>query len=129
VEVIVTDEYGQAGSAVFTYASPDTFDVNGDWEGLAEPAAREWVARVVLTIRDNKAVSVLCMVCQDPVCALGSAPSVTLDPPPVVANGEFSFAGSGGVSIAGTFPSPVQASGSMNMPSCGSRRWSAWKKK
>jgi hypothetical protein len=129
VEVIVTDEYDQAGSAVFTYASPDTFDVNGDWEGSAEPAPREWGTRVVLTIRDNKAVSVLCLVCRDQICPIGSAPSLALDPPPVVANGEFSFVGSGGVSIAGTFLSPVQASGSLDMPSCGSRRWSASKKK
>ena len=35
VEVIVTDRYGQSGSGVFTYASPATFDFNGDWQGWA----------------------------------------------------------------------------------------------
>ena len=62
-------------------------------------------ARLVLTIRDNIVVSVSC----------GGASSLTLDPPPVVANGEFSFAGSGGVSITGKILSPNSASGSINM--------------
>ena len=121
VEVIVTDRYGQAGSSEFTYASPATFDFNGDWQGWAEDASLGFAHLVVLTIRDNIVVSVSC----------GSAPSLTLDPPPVVANGEFSFAGSGGVSISGKILSPNSASGSINMASgsidrasCGSRQWS-----
>ena len=106
VEVIVTDEYGQAASAVFTYASPDTFDVNGDWQGPAEGTGPSWPALVELTIRDNVAVSASCTVCRFGNCAFGNAPNLTLDPPPVVANGEFSFAGSGGVSITGKILSP-----------------------
>jgi len=128
VEVIVTDRYGQKGSGVFTYASPATFDVNGDWEGSADAFFPEWGARVVLTIRDNLAVSVLCSVCRDGICSIVGAPSLTLDPPPVVANGEFSFVGSGGVSITGKILSPNYMSGSLNLTSCGSRQWSAYKK-
>jgi hypothetical protein len=128
VEVILTDRWGQAGRGGFTYASPATFDFNGDWEGSAYPAvAPEWGVRLALTIRDNIVVSVLCLVCRDGICAIGSAPSLTLDPPPVVANGEFSFAGSGGVSITGKILSPLDASGSINTPSCGSRYW--WTRK
>ena len=108
--MIVTDRYGQAGSGVFTYASPATFDFNGDWQGLAENLAAGMWARLVLTIRDNIVVSVSCSVCRTN-CAIGSAPSLTLDPPPVVANGEFSFAGSGGVSITGKILSPNHAPG------------------
>ena len=56
-------------------------------------------------------------------------PSPTLDPPPVVANGEFSFAGSGGVSITGKILSPNYASGLINMASCvSSGQWTAGKK-
>ena len=130
VAVIVTDRYGQAGSSVFTYASPATFDFNGDWQGWAEavPPAPEWGSRLVLTIRDNAVVSVLCSVCRDENCAIGGAPSLTLDPPPVVANGEFSFAGNGGVSITGKFLSPIYGSGSIHTASCGSRQWRAEKK-
>jgi hypothetical protein len=71
----------------------------------------------VLTIRDNIVVSASC-----------DDSSLTLDPPPVVANGEFSFAGSGGVTITGRILSATYASGSLNMPSCGSRQWTAHRK-
>jgi hypothetical protein len=55
--------------------------------------------------------------------------SLTLDPPPVVANGEFSFAGSGGVSITGNIVSPNSASGFINLGSCVfSPYWRAEKK-
>jgi hypothetical protein len=129
VEVILTDRWGQAGRGEFTYASPATFDLNGDWEGLAYLAVGpEWGARLVLTIRDNTVVSVLCSVCRDGICSIVGAPSLTLDPPPVVANGEFSFAGSGGVSITGKFLSPIYGSGSIHTASCGSRQWTAEKK-
>ena len=65
MEVIVTNPDGQTGSGVFTYASPATFDFNGDWQGWAENLARlEWGARLVLTIRDNIVVSVSCSVCR-----------------------------------------------------------------
>ncbi|MGE5834780.1 MAG: IPT/TIG domain-containing protein [Acidobacteriota bacterium] len=122
VEVIVTDRYGRTGSSEFTYASPATFDFNGDWLGSAVDTSVSLFSHlVVLTIRDNSVVSVSC----------GNAPSLTLDPPPVVANGEFSFAGSGGVSITGKILSPDFASGSINMASgsinrdsCGSHQWS-----
>jgi hypothetical protein len=127
VEVIVTDRYGQAGSSVFTYASPATFDFNGDWQGWAQgpsPAG----ALLALTIRDNIVVSVSCSVCRNGVTC-DSVPSPALDPPPVVANGEFSFAGSGGVSITGKILSPNFASGSIDMASCVSKgQWRAEKK-
>lgn len=100
VEVIVTSD-GRTASATFTYASPATFDFNGDWQGFAGNLA------VVLAIRDNIVVSASC-----------GASILTLAPAPVVANGEFSFAGSGGVSITGQILSPDFASGSINMASC-----------
>jgi len=133
VEVIVTDQYGQTGSGVFTYASPATFDFNGDWQGWAQDLAargsgQEW-AVFVLAIRDNIVVSVSCSVCRPGEnCSIVTAPSLTLDPPPVVANGGFSFAGSGGVSITGKILSPIFASGSISTASCGNRQWSANKK-
>jgi IPT/TIG domain-containing protein len=116
VDVIVTDEYGQSGRAIFTYASPATFDFNGDWKGWATGQPGQAELAVVLTIRDSNVIDVSC----------GSAPSLTLDPAPVVANGEFAFAG-GGVSITGRILSPTQASGSINTVSCGSRQWRAQK--
>jgi hypothetical protein len=111
VEVIVTNPDGRTGSGTFTYASPATFDFNGDWQGFAGNLA------VVLTIRDNTVVSVSC-----------GASILTLDPPAVVANGEFSFAGSDGVSISGQILSPDWATGSINMGSCVGRLWFSKKK-
>ena len=125
VEVIVTDRYGQTGSGVFTYASPTTFDFNGDWRGWAENLASWEFAHLWLTIRDNTVVSVSCGQRHDGAGAV----SLPLDPRPVVANGGFSFAGSGGVSITGKIVSPNTASGSMSMPSCISvGQWRAEKK-
>jgi len=110
VEVIVTNPDGQAGSAEFTYASPATFDFNGDWQGWADWVA--WIEPFVMTIRDNMVVSVSC-----------GGSSLTLDPPPVVANGAFSFTGSGGVFITGKILSPNFATGSINTASCPNNNW------
>ena len=111
VEVIVTNPDGRAASSMFTYALPATFDFNGNWQGSVQNSA------VLLTIRDDTVVSVSC-----------GASSLTLDPPPVVANGEFAFAGSDGVSITGQILSADFASGSINMGSCVGPVWFSRKK-
>jgi hypothetical protein len=126
-EVIVTDRFGQTARGVFTYASPATLDFNGDWQGLVETST--FTGLITLTIRNNTVASVSCSVCRNGDCSFGSAPSLALDPPPVVANGEFSFAGSGGVSITGKILSPNYASGSIDMASCvGRGQWTANKR-
>jgi hypothetical protein len=124
-EVIVTNPDGQSGSAGFTYVSPATLDFNGDWKGYAENLAAWKFAHLELTIRNNVVASVSCGERHDGV----GASSLTLAPPPVVANGGFSFAGSGGDSITGKIVSPNTASGSISMASCISRgEWRAEKK-
>jgi hypothetical protein len=114
VEVIVTDRYGQAANGVFTYVSPATFDFNGDWKGYAENLAAWKFAHLELSIRNNVVVSVSCGQRHD---GTGAA-SLTLDRPPIVANGGFSFAGSGGDSITGDIVAPNSAFGSINMAGC-----------
>ena len=132
VEVIVTDRHGQTANAIFTYASPSTFDFNGEWQGWAvdlalPPGVSEW-ALLRFTVRDNLLVSVSCLVCRPGEnCGTASAASLPLDPPPVIVNGEFSFAGSG-VSVNGRILSPISTSGSINTPSCGHRQWNAEKR-
>jgi hypothetical protein len=124
VEVLLTDRFGQTGSGVYTYASPATFDFNGDWQGWVETS--RFMGLLTLTIRNNTVASVSCSVCRNGDCSFDSAPRLPLDPPPVVANGEFSFADSGGVSITGKILSPNDASGSIDMASCvGRAQWSA----
>ena len=113
VDVMVTNPDGQSGTARFTYAPPATFDFNGEWKGWAYDVASQKYAHLWLTIRDNIVVSVSCA----PGFDGGGASSLTFDRPPVVANGEFSFAGSGG-GITGRIVSPNTALGSITMPSC-----------
>ena len=111
VEVMLTDRYGQSASAVFTYVSPATLDFQ---RGLARGA---YPSPLVLTIRDNVVVAVSC-----------GASSLTPNPPPVVANGEFSFAGSGGVTMTGKILTPTWAIGSISNASCARGDWWARKK-
>jgi hypothetical protein len=130
VDVILTDRWGQAARGEFTYASPATFDFNGDWQGLVEHTSTGFPGLLTLTIRNNTVASVSCSACRSPDCSFGTAPRLTLDPPPVVANGEFSFAGSGDVSsITGKIVSPNYVSGSIDMASCvGTGQWWAKRK-
>jgi hypothetical protein len=115
VDVIVTNPDGQAASSKFTYASPDTFDFNGDWQGVATDWDGEVLAPFLLTIRDHSVVSASC-----------GGSSLALDPPPVVADGQFRFVGR----IDGKILSPKYASGSISMAPCSFPilYWSAEKK-
>ncbi|HEU4890600.1 MAG TPA: IPT/TIG domain-containing protein [Vicinamibacterales bacterium] len=70
VAVILTDRWGQAARGEFTYASPATFDFNGDWQGLVEHTSSGFPGLLTLTIRDNTVASVSCSVCQDAICAI-----------------------------------------------------------
>ena len=118
VDVIVTNPDGGQASTKFTYASPGTFDFNGIWQGFAEDFDGAVGAPFVLTIRDNIVVSVSC-----------GASSLTLDPPPVVANGQFRSVFSNGGLIEGSIVSANFASGYVNLGSCASTPyWSAEKK-
>ena len=101
VGVIVTNPDGRTASSTFTYASPATFDFNGDWQGFGQSAP------IALTIRDNTVVSVSC-----------GASVLALTPPPVVVDGEFSFEGGGGVSITANILGPNDAVGTMKLASC-----------
>jgi hypothetical protein len=129
VEVILTDRWGRAARGEFTYVSPATFDFNGDWQGLVENTSSLFTGLLTLTIRDNTVASVSCSACRSADCSYGSAPRLTLDPPPLVADGEFSFADRDGVSITGKILSPNYVSGSIDMASCvGRGQWSAARK-
>ena len=118
VDVIVINPDGGQASSKFTFASPATFDFNGDWQGEATDFNADVSAPFVLTIRDNIVVSVSC-----------GGSSVTLDPPPVVANGQFRSVFSDGKRIDGRIASTNFALGYVNLGSCVvSPYWSAEKK-
>ena len=125
VDVIVTNPDGGQASSKFTYASPATFDFNGDWQGVASDWDGEVSGPFVLIIRDNSVVSASCR---------GS--SLTLASPPVVANGQFRFVGSDGGYIDGRIVAPNVAYGMITIPSggalppspCPGMYWNAEKK-
>ena len=118
VDLILTNPDGGQATSRFTYASPATFDFNGDWEGTATDWDGEVGAPFALTIRDNIVVSVSC-----------GTSNLTLEPPPVVANGQFRSVFSNGGLIEGSIVSANFASGYVNLGSCASTPyWNAEKK-
>src|SRR5262245_24327802 len=71
VEVIVSDPWGQTAGTVFTYASPATFDLGGDWQGSVEVGVGpDWGARLLLTIRDNVVTGFSCTKCPIGGCTI-----------------------------------------------------------
>ena len=56
VDVVVTNPDGSTAQRVFSYASPGSFDFNGDWDAVV--SGDEIVFR--FTIRDNALASVTC---------------------------------------------------------------------
>jgi hypothetical protein len=111
VDLVVTNPDGTTAKRVFSYASPGSFDFNGDWDAVV--SGDEIVFR--FTIRNNALVSVTCRT---------SAP-IALTPTPDVANGAFSFSRADGASISGRLVAPSQAIGDINLPVCGAISWYA----
>ena len=119
VDVLVTNPNGQSDRLRegYAYASPETFDVNGEWTGNADSHSGTDFG---FTIRDGALISVSC----------GTSQSVTLSPPVPVVNGEFSLRGDEGVSISGRITSPGRALGTVTIPgirSCVGEPWYAAK--
>jgi hypothetical protein len=118
VDVVVTNPGGLSGTLAraFTYASPGSFDPNGDWIGYARPEF-DYDKEMRFAIQHDSLVNLSC----------GSPETVTLLPLPVVHDGEFSFRGDDGLAISGQFVSPVGAVGTINVPGCTTTSWWAAK--
>jgi hypothetical protein len=117
VDVIVTNPGGLAATltGAYTYASPDSFDFNGNWVAHAGP---DYEIDMRFTIRNNELVGVAC----------GNSAAVTFSPPPLVHNGEVSVVNADGLAISGTLVAPLNSEGTINVPGCLSARWWADKK-
>lgn len=111
VDVVVTNPGGLSSSLAnaYTFAPPDSFDFNGAWAAHAGP---EYDMEMRFTIRDNVLVSLAC----------GSVEVELPSPGPSVHNGEFSL-GDEGNTIFGRIVSPVNASGTINVPGCIKTGW------
>jgi hypothetical protein len=116
VDVVVTNIDGQTVRVpgALTYAPPESFDFNGDWEGDADDGSHDGTV-IRFTIRDNVMVSLSC----------GAGADLLPMPAPTVAGGRIS---SVGASITGRITSEGVATGSINLPPCGGRMWGASKK-
>ena len=110
VDVTVTNPNGLSSSlaGAYTFAPPETFDFNGDWnayQGDGPPVMQ-------FTIRDNMLVRVSC---DGAVVTLPSSGSPVHD-------GEFSFRGDDGAAASGRLVSPANAVGT---GPCNGSKWYA----
>jgi hypothetical protein len=114
VDVVVTNPDGQAGRLAggYTYASPDSFEVNGNWEGGADS---NYETPLQFTIQNGLLTRISC----------GTSGTLTLSPPPEVAHGEFSFLGDDGASISGRIIAPNWALGTISIAPCPAFPWFA----
>ncbi|MEP6691054.1 MAG: IPT/TIG domain-containing protein [Gemmatimonadaceae bacterium] len=116
VDVVVINPGGYAASLLggYTYASPQSFDFNGDWTGFGN-AGQD--IPIGFTIRNNQVISAFC----------DTYATVTFATPPSVINGEFSYAGDDGVTVSGRIVSGTYAVGAMNLAPCTDTNWGAYR--
>jgi hypothetical protein len=117
IDLVVTNPDGQSQrlAAAYTYASPESFDLNGPWTGASYDGSDRTMA---FTIQNNKLVSAS--------CSYDSTVALPFPSPPSVSNGEFSFVGSDGASISGRIVSPSEVIGTMNFSVCTSMQWKTY---
>ena len=115
VDIVVSNPDGQSARLVnaYTYASPDSFDPNGEWEGGAQTGH----VLFRFTIQNSRLIAISC----------DSSGTVSFSPAPPVSNGEFAFSREDGVAIAGRLVSPRDAIGTINLAPCTNSDWFARK--
>ena len=123
-DVVVSNLNGQVTRLAggFTYASPQSFDFNGTWEGLAlahpegganvRPLHSDMPLR--FTVQNNQLTNFTC-----------DSATLTFSPPLSVTSGEFSFAGGDGVAVSGRIVTDGGTRGTINTTACPATRWTA----
>jgi hypothetical protein len=115
VDVVVINSDGQTATAAggFTYAAPDSFDVDGRWEGGADT---NYETPLRLTIVNHAVTRVSCGL------------STLIFPVPLpITRGAFSVVGADGSAVSGRILNPSNAQGTISIPSCLSYPWFAAK--
>ena len=117
VTVVVTNVDGQSATLVggYTYATPGSFDFNGEWDG---GTGYDWQTPVPFTIKNNAVVSASC----------GGVPLPIPFPPPMVTGGEFSIISDGIAIMTGRIVTDTFATGTINTGPCGKDGWAASKR-
>jgi len=112
VDVVVTNVDGQKGVAIgaYTFAAPESFDVNGDWRGVS--FAGDYDEPFEFTVVNGAVVSMTC----------STSGLVRLSPPAPITHGEFQFRGEDGVGVSGRILAPAEANGAVNIGPVGTVR-------
>jgi hypothetical protein len=107
VDVTVTNTDGQTALAMnaYTFALPDSFDVNGNWEGPA--FSGDYDEPFTFTVENGSVVSITC----------STSGLMRLSPPAPIIHGEFLFIGEDGVAVSGRIVAPNEAKGDVTVDS------------
>lgn len=113
VDVTVTNPGGLSDNlaGAYTFAPPEAFDFNGDWDGCIGDGGETCLH---FTIRDRLLVRLSC-----------GGVVLTLPTGSPVHNAEFSFLGDDGAAVSGRLVSPVGARGTVNVGPCIASTWQA----
>jgi hypothetical protein len=105
VDVVVTNVDGQHAVAIgaYTFALPESFDVNGDWRGVS--FAGDYDEPFRFTVVNGAVVSMTC----------STSGLVRLSPPAPIIHGEFFFRREDGAAISGRILAPNEAMGVVNV--------------
>ena len=105
VDIVVTNVDGQHAVAIgaYTFAAPESFDVNGDWRGVS--FAGDYDEPFTFTVENGAVVNIRC----------STSGLVRLSPPVPILHGEFLFRGSDGVAVSGRILAPNEAEGAVNV--------------
>ncbi len=119
VDLVVSNPDGQEVrlANAYTYASPDSFDANGEWEGTSRRDQVGFQFPFRFTIQNGRLTAASC----------DTSGTVRFSPAPPVSHGEFASSRADGVAIAGRLVSPREAIGTLNLAPCTNSAWSARK--
>jgi hypothetical protein len=112
VEVTNVDGQNAVATGAYTFAAPESFDLNGNWRGVS--FAGDYDEPFTFTVVNGAVVSITC----------STSGLVGLSPPAPIIHGEFSFSGETGVafSISGRILAPNEAMGFVNVGPVGNVR-------
>jgi hypothetical protein len=101
--------------AAYTYASPASFDFNGEWSGYVVGAYEFYF---YFTIRSDRLVSVSCITNATDHSRDAEANSLAIASPPPTSSGEFTHP-----NVTGRIVSATEAAGTISFPPC----FGSWK--
>ena len=105
VDVMVTNLDDQNAVAIdaYTFAAPESFEVDGNW--LGGSFAGDFDEPFTFTVVNGAVVSITC----------ATSGLVWLSPPAPIIRGEFSFGGEDGIAVSGRILAPKEAKGHVNV--------------